>query len=78
MKLIGVYSGTIPTMHNTPCKVAVFVDCEKVKVYQKEYFRNGKPNPNYPNWRLNVNFKKYKTADKIVKELHELNFVKVR
>lgn len=72
--LIGLYAGVIPTMCNTPCKIAIFNDGNEIKVFQKEFFRN---NLNRPNWSINVNFKKYKNTKQIEEKLLSANFTKI-
>lgn len=47
MKLLNIYEGTIKTMQNTPCKVAIFTDGKNIKVFQKAFYRN---TLNRPNW----------------------------
>lgn len=35
MKLYKILNGLIPSMYNTPCKIAVFSDGQKIKVFEK-------------------------------------------
>ncbi len=72
--LIALYAGTIPTMCNTPCKIAIFEDTSGIKVFQKEFFRN---NLNRPNWTRNVILQRYKNTKEIEAKLLTANFVKI-
>lgn len=75
MQLLSVYHGTIKTMCNTPSKIAVFTDGKKIKVFQKEFFRN---NLNRPNWARNVNLEKYNNATKLNDAIISYGFAKIK
>jgi len=72
--LIALYAGTIPTMCNTPCKIAIFENAGGIKVFQKEFFRN---NLNRPNWTRNVILQRCKNAKEIEGKLLSANFIKI-
>lgn len=42
MRLVKMVNSFIPTFHNTPCRIAIFEEDGKIKVYEKVYFRSGK------------------------------------
>ncbi len=56
MKLLKMYKGNIKTMHNTPCKIAIFTDGNRIKVLQKEFFKNAY---GVKNWSRNVVLENY-------------------
>lgn len=61
MKPTKIFQGLIPTMHNTPCCIAVFADSKGkiAKAYQKEFYRNA---PGLGKWHGNVNFERLTLA----------------
>ena len=56
MKLLKMYKGKIKSMNNTPCKVAIFADGNRIKVLQKEFFIN---QYGLTNWGRNIVLEKY-------------------
>ena len=39
MRLAKILDSFIPGMHDTPCRIAIFTDGRKIKVFEKVYFR---------------------------------------
>lgn len=39
MRLAKILDSFIPRMHDTPCRIAIFTDGRKIKVFEKVYFR---------------------------------------
>lgn len=74
MKLFGIYDGVIPRMQNTPCKIAIFTDGKKFKVFQKAFFRN---NLNRPNWERNVIFESSNSYKLAESRILSLGFTKI-
>lgn len=64
MKLYKIYDTKIPSMHNTPCKLAVFTDDKgNFKVFQKTLWKTG----NHSMWWRNMLFKTVEEVERIVK-----------
>lgn len=45
MKLYKILNGVIPSMYHTPCKIAIFTDGRKIKVFEKVCLSNPSTNP---------------------------------
>lgn len=56
MKLLKIYQGKIKSFNNTPCKVAIFTDGNRIKVLQKEFFIN---QYGLTNWGRNIVLEKF-------------------
>ena len=68
MKLYTIYDTKIPSMHNTPCKLAVFTDDkENFKVFQKTLWKTGK----HSTWGRNFCFKTVEEVERSVKWANE-------
>ena len=39
MRLYKILDGVIPSMYRTPCKIAIFANGQKIKVFEKVCFR---------------------------------------
>lgn len=74
MKLYGIYSGLIKSINNAPCKIAVFTDGNKIKVFEKVFFRNAP----HENWSRNVCLEGLRNTAKIEKQLLNGNFTKIK
>jgi len=71
LKLLNIYEGRIKSMHNTPCKVAIFSDGKEIKVFQKEFFIN---QYGLTNWGRNVILEGYNSIKKIKDSLNSAGF----
>ena len=63
MQLVKIVHSIIPTMHNSPCVVAIFTNGAHCKVFQKDF----------SGWWRNSNLEALKTSDKIEQRLLEYN-----
>lgn len=58
----AIYGGAIPGMYDTPCKIAIFTNGRKIKVFEKTCFRSLDFNTPVPqNWVRNYNLEKFKS-----------------
>ena len=48
MRLAKILDSFIPGMHDTPCRIAIFTDGRKIKVFEKVYFRRPAFDPPLP------------------------------
>lgn len=63
MYLHKIIDAVIPTMHNSPCKIAVFTDGKRCKVFQKDF----------GGWHRNLPLEDYRTPQKIEQKIEEIN-----
>ena len=62
MRLAKILDSFIPGMHDTPCRIAIFTDGRKIKVFEKTCFRSLDFNTPVPqNWVRNYNLEKFKS-----------------
>ena len=55
MRLAKILDSFIPGMHDTPCRIAIFTDGHKIKVFEKVYFRRPAFDPPLPQtWERNL------------------------
>ena len=47
MRLAKILDSFIPGMHDTPCRIAIFTDGRKIKVFEKVYFRRPAFDPRF-------------------------------
>lgn len=71
MKLFNIYEGTIKTMNNTPCKIAIFTDGKNIKVFQKAFYHN---NLSRANWARNVILEKNNSVKLIENKIISVGF----
>ena len=63
MRLDKILNAVIPGMYDTPCKIAIFTNGRKIKVFEKTCFRSLDFNTPVPqNWVRNYNLEKFKSA----------------
>lgn len=56
MRLDKILNAVIPGMYDTPCKIAIFTNGRKIKVFEKTCFRSLDFNTPVPqNWVRNYN-----------------------
>ena len=62
MRLDKILNAVIPGMYDTPCKIAIFTNGRKIKVFEKTCFRSLDFNTPVPqNWVRNYNLEKFKS-----------------
>ena len=62
MRLDKILNAVIPGMYDTPCKIAIFTNGRKLKVFEKTCFRRLDFNTPVPqNWVRNYNLEKFKS-----------------
>lgn len=70
MKLYRIYESKVPSMQNTPCKIAVFTDdAGGFKVFQKMLWKSGR----IGKWGRNFCFKSVADVERCVAYNNELN-----
>ena len=68
MKLVSIVETIIPTMFDTPCKIAVFEGECNIKVFQKTMYRNGMVD----NWSRNLALEKYGSVNAVIKQIKRI------
>jgi len=63
MKLYKIISSVIPTMHNSPCRIAVFTDGKRCKVFQKDF----------GGWNRNFALEAYGSPQRIEQTIDNIN-----
>lgn len=65
MKLHKIIDSVIPTMYNSPCKIAVFTDGKRCKVFQKDF----------GGWSRNFALEAYGTPQRIEQTIENINII---
>ena len=76
MMLYKILDAVVPGMYDTPCKIAIFTNGRKIKVFEKTCFRSLDFNTPVPqNWVRNYNLEKFKSPRAVEALLREVSSV---
>lgn len=77
MRLAKILDSFIPGMHDTPCRIAIFTDGRKIKVFEKVYFRRPAFDPPLPQtWERNYWLERYQTPQAVENHLQKNGLLK--
>lgn len=77
MRLAKILDSFIPGMHDTPCRIAIFTDGRKIKVFEKVYFRRPAFDPPLPQtWERNYWLERYQTPQAVENHLQKNRLLK--
>lgn len=65
MELRKIFDSVIPNMHNSPCKIAVFTDGKRCKVFQRDF----------GGWNRNFALEAYGTPQRIEQIIDNINTI---
>ena len=75
--LLKILDSFIPGMHDTPCRIAIFTDGRKIKVFEKVYFRRPAFDPPLPQtWERNYWLERYQTPQAVENHLQKNGLLK--
>lgn len=77
MRLFMILDGFVPEVRNIPCKIAIFTNGHKIKVFDKIYIRSLALDPLYPlTWERNYCLERYQTPQALETYLRENGLLK--
>ena len=77
MRLAKILNSFIPGMYDTPCRIAIFTDGYKIKVFEKVYFRRPTFDPPLPQtWERNYWLERYQTPQAVENHLQKNGLLK--
>lgn len=77
MRLSKILDSFIPGMHDTPCKIAIFTDGRKIKVFEKVCFRTPAFDPPLPQtWARQYPLERFRTPQGLENYLRESGLLK--
>lgn len=77
MWLYKILNGVIPSMYRTPCKIAIFADGQKIKVFERVRL-HALPfdSPHPQTWERQYPLERYRTPQRLEKYLRESGLLK--
>lgn len=77
MRLYKILDGVVPSMYRTPCKIAIFADGQKIKVFERVYFRSlAFDSPHPQTWERQYPLERFRTPQRLEKYLRESGLLK--
>lgn len=77
MQLAKILDSFIPGMYDTPCRIAIFTDGRKIKVFEKVYFRkHAFDSPLPQTWERNYWLERYQTPQAVENQLQKNGLLK--
>ncbi len=77
MRLYKILDGVIPSMYRTPCKIAIFADGQKIKVFEKVCFcALAFDSPHPQTWERQYPLERFQTPQRLEKYLRESRLLK--